>query len=303
MPQNAGPGQPVADLPWIHIDNPESPDLDEIARRENFHELDVEDCRHHGQLAKLVEHEHYSFLVAKRLEFDPSELTLQFRDFNVFITPQRVVTVPESKTDVIEKSVGRLRQQPRPIVVPRIVYTVLDVIVDEYAPALYRIGEEIDQIEDMVLEDPSPKSLQCIFRLRRTLLEFRRNSLLMRDLLNHFLRNHYDHEDPIYPYYRDIYDHLVRTIDGNISRPAHRRVGHLPVIGGQPNQRGDEDPHHLRHGRGADGGDHRRLWHECQDPGRAGALRLLDRHGPSGHQHRDGVVVFPAQRVVVTSAA
>ena len=213
MPQNTGPGQPIADLPWIHIENPDSPDLDEIARRETFHELDVEDCRHHGQLAKLVEHERYSFLVAKRLEFDSKDLTIQFRDFNLFITPQHVVTVPESESDVIEKAVGRLRQQPRPIAVPRIVYTLLDVIVDEYAPALYRIGEEIDQIEDMVLEDPSPQSLQCIFRLRRTLLEFRRNSLLMRDLLNHFLRNHYDHEDPLYPYYRDIYDHLVRTID------------------------------------------------------------------------------------------
>ena len=210
---SAGPGQKIGDLPWVHIADPDSPELDEIARQENFHELDVEDCRHHRQIAKITEHDNYTFLVAKCLQFNPQDLTLRFEDFNVFIKPDRIVTTPEGKTDVLQKAGDRLRSVARPVPVPKLVYTLLDVIVDEYLPALYHIGEEIDEIEDVVLQDPSPRGLQRIFHLRRMLLEFRRNTILMRDLLAHFVRNQHDRQDPLYPYYHDIYEHLMRTLD------------------------------------------------------------------------------------------
>ncbi len=209
----SAPGQQLADLPWLHVADADSPELDEIARRENFHELDIEDCRHHRQIAKITEHDHYNFLVAKYLRFDREALTLQFEDFNIFIKPERIVTVPECTTDVVDKALARLKTAARPVPVPKLVYTLLDVIVDDYHPALYCIGEEIDEIEDVVLEKPSPESLQRIFHLRRMLLEFRRNAIMMRDLLSWFLRNHQDSPDPLYLYYRDIYEHLLRTID------------------------------------------------------------------------------------------
>lgn len=210
---SSAPGQRIADLPWVHVADPDSPELDQIARQENFHELDVEDCRHHRQMAKIAEQENYTFVVAKHLRFEREALELHFEDFDIFIKPDHIVTVPEGTTDAPQKAQDRLRQAARPVPVAKLVYVLLDVIVDEYAPALYSIGEVIDEIEDLVLEDPSPQSLQRIFRLRRVLLEFRRNALSMRDLLNHFVREHHEMQDPLYPYYRDIYEHLLRTID------------------------------------------------------------------------------------------
>ena len=121
--------------------------------------------------------------------------------------------MPEGQNEVVEKASGRLAGAARPVTVPKLVYTILDVLVDEYLPALYRIGEEIDDIEDAVLENPAPQSLQRIFHLRRMLVEFRRNTIMMRDLLANFVRNQHDRPDPLYLYYRDIYEHLIRTID------------------------------------------------------------------------------------------
>ncbi|MBI3696288.1 MAG: magnesium/cobalt transporter CorA [Acidobacteria bacterium] len=206
-------GVPVGDLPWVHIPDPDSPELDEIARQENFHELDVEDCRHHRQIAKRTEHDNYTFLVAKALLFNREDLSLRFEDFNIFIKADHIVTVPEGKNEVLGRASGRLAGAARPVAVPKLVYTILDVVVDEYLPALYRIGEEIDDIEDAVLENPAPQSLQRIFHLRRMLIEFRRNTIMMRDLLSNFVRNQEDRPDPLYLYYRDIYEHLIRTID------------------------------------------------------------------------------------------
>jgi magnesium transporter len=209
----SGLGTRQGDLPWVHVADPDSPELDEIARQEQFHELDIEDCRHHRQIAKITEHGHYTFLVAKTLQFDPETLDLHFEDFNVFIKPGHIVTAPEGKTEVVAKAVTRLSGAPRPVPVSKLVYTLLDVIVDEYLPALYRMGEEIDLIEDDVLEKPSPASLRRIFDLKRLLIELRRNAIMMRELAAHFLRNQHDSPDPLYPYYRDVYEHLLRTID------------------------------------------------------------------------------------------
>jgi len=203
----------IRDLPWLHIPDADSPALDEVARQQGVHELDVEDCRHHRQMAKLTEYDKYSFLVAKVLLFSGERQQLHFEDFNLFLQPDRIVTVPEGKTEVTEKAAARLSAAPRPVSVGRLVYTLLDVIVDEYLPALYKLGEEIDRVEEEVLRDPAPRSLRRIFHMRRQLLEFRRNAISMRDLVSHFLRNQERGSESLYAYYRDIHDHLLRTID------------------------------------------------------------------------------------------
>jgi len=205
--------QRVADLPWLHLPDPDAAELDEIARQEGFHELDVEDCRHHNQIAKITEHDSYTFVVAKSLRAGSDSARLHFEDFNIFIKPDRVVTVPEGPSDVLEKAVARLSAAARPVRVAKLIHTLLDVVVDDYLPALDRIGEHIDQIEDAVLRDPSPHSLRRIFHLKRMLIEFRRNAIMMRELLAHFLRHRQDSPDPLHPYYRDVYEHVVRTID------------------------------------------------------------------------------------------
>ncbi len=206
-------GMRVRDLPWIHIPDPDSQALDDVAREQGFHELDVEDCRHHRQMAKYTEYPKYTFVVAKTLHLSPDRLRLHFEDFNLFIQPHQLISVPEGQADVTERAAARLHGMPRPVSVARLVYTVLDVIVDDYLPALYGLGEEIDRIEEEVLHNPVPRSLRRIFHLRRQLLEFRRNALSMRDLLGYFLRTQQNTAESLYAYYRDVYDHLLRTID------------------------------------------------------------------------------------------
>ena len=46
--------------------------------------------------------------------------------------------------------------------------------MDAYSPALDWFNETIDQIEDTVLEKPSPTTLQRIFEAKRGLIELRR---------------------------------------------------------------------------------------------------------------------------------
>src|SRR5262249_4726138 len=69
-------------------------------------------------------------------------------------------------------------------------------------------------IEREVLEHPEPKVLRRIFDLKRNLLTFRRVTSEMRELINAVLRREKGIvNDDLDHYFRDIYDHLVRTLD------------------------------------------------------------------------------------------
>jgi magnesium transporter len=86
--------------------------------------------------------------------------------------------------------------------------------VADYMPAIERIDEAIDQIEDQVFDKPTPSMLQSIFVLKRALLHLRRIIAPQREVLNKLARGDYaviDAEQRIF--FRDVYDHLVRLYD------------------------------------------------------------------------------------------
>src|SRR5437867_4005371 len=96
---------PITEAPWINFKNAGDPGLDVVAAREGFHPLEVEDCRHRNQIAKISEHEEYTFIVIKTIRFDRETFELEFDDFDLFVKPQRLVTVEEQNgCNVIDRA-------------------------------------------------------------------------------------------------------------------------------------------------------------------------------------------------------
>ena len=99
-----------------------------------------------------------------------------------------------------------------------LLYKITDNLVAGYMPAVEKIDDAIDQIEDQVFDRPSPRTLERLFALKRVLLAMRRIVLPQREVLNKLARDDYqviDPKDRIF--FRDIYDHLVRLHDLNES--------------------------------------------------------------------------------------
>jgi magnesium transporter len=206
----AMPKQPIAGFPWYDIDDPDSPELDELARKYSLHELDVEDCRKRPQRAKYTEQPHYIFCVLKHLHENER---LAFDDFDLFLGRDFLITVHKGSEEVVPRAVQRLTEE-NVSRVDRAGYIVIDSIVDEYMPQLDRIAEETAGIEDDVLENPDPEMLRDIFELKRKLIGFRRNAAGMREVVNAIIRRENGiAADDLDPYFRDIYDHLIRTVD------------------------------------------------------------------------------------------
>lgn len=212
QPPPASPLQPRPGcrLPWFEVEDPASPQLDDLARRFRLHPLQVEDCRHRPQRAKYEEHESYLFLVVKKI--DDGE-ALVFQDVDIFLGKDFLVTVTPGKLPLIDR-VHRHIAEDGALRVDRAFYFLVDSIVDEYSPVIDLIAEQTSDLEDTVLVDPGPAKLQTIFRLKRRLIEFRRIASGMREVVNAIMRKERGLVgDDLDPYFRDVYDHLVRTVD------------------------------------------------------------------------------------------
>ena len=140
----------------------------DFAVREGYHELDVEDCYHKRQIAKVVERTSYVFLVAKIARFEPKSLTLAFDDFDIFIKSDSLVTVEEHSGTRVERVCSRFPRasDPPAVDVNHLVYALLDEIVDYYLVTLDNIGESIHVLEDDVWKNPTPRTLEKIFKIK-----------------------------------------------------------------------------------------------------------------------------------------
>jgi magnesium transporter len=197
-------------VPWYDISDPASRTLDELAAKYQIHELQVEDCRHAGQRAKTEEYEHYIFTVLKQLQKDDK---LGFADFSIFLGRDYLITVHAAPSSVLEKLVHHARQQDVQRV-DKLFYMLVDLVVDDYLALLDDLTEEISQIENEVLQTPEPPVLRRIFRLKRKLIEFRRIAANTRDVVNQLIRREGGLlGDDLDPYFRDVYDHVTRTVE------------------------------------------------------------------------------------------
>jgi magnesium transporter len=201
-------------LLWLDIEDPAGPALDELAARYGFHELAVEDCRNHPQLAKIDPFPGYTFLIANSIRFNAETEELAVRELDVFLGERLLVTVHDGPSLAVQAVAARLREEPPRHAPVQVLYALLDTILDRFMPTLDEIGDTIDEIEESVLNGFDPGSLAKMSRLKRNLVAFRRAAVAQRELLNALSRR----DTSLVPaemqiYFRDVYDHVVTTME------------------------------------------------------------------------------------------
>lgn len=95
-----------------------------------------------------------------------------------------------------------------------LMWALADAIVDAYFPVFDALGDELDDLQDAVLRDPSPETLERVFRLKRQLIQMRHVIAPSRELFAQLTSREFGQiTDATVFYFRDVYDHLVRLND------------------------------------------------------------------------------------------
>jgi magnesium transporter len=199
-------------LTWYALDDPNDPKLDELATQYRLHPLHIEDCRSHNERVKSEETDEYLFYILKYiLSVDHGELTLG--TISLFVGRDYFISVRDARhsNDCV---LDRARLAPGEPPPGKLLYLILDTIVDSFFPSIDKSDDLIDELEDRVLDEPSPQTVEAIFDQKRKLIELRRVLVNTRDACNSMLRDPSDLiPDDLYPFFRDIYDHVLRLLD------------------------------------------------------------------------------------------
>jgi len=204
---------------WINIAGLHDPNqLQEIWDYFDLHPLVREDIVNTNQRPKIEAYTGNMYFVARMLTFDKEKFDLNVEQVSMVLGKDYVLSFQESDfpvfgpvIDRLEKAAPRLRNNGPDY----LAYALLDTIVDHYFTVLEAIGDEIEELEDIVLINNDAAVPSRIHALRRKLIFIRRSIWPLRDSLNNLLRDEspfIDEENKIF--YRDVYDHLVQVLDG-----------------------------------------------------------------------------------------
>jgi len=93
-------------------------------------------------------------------------------------------------------------------------HALIDASVDSYFVVLEKIGLKLEDIEDMILNNPSKETIEDIHKLKRNLIFLRKAVWPIREVASFLERN--DScliQKTTSQYFRDIYDHTLQLID------------------------------------------------------------------------------------------
>jgi magnesium transporter len=201
---------------WLDILRPDQADYAMLRELFRFHPLALEDAEHLGQRAKLDDYDKFQFLVVYGAATETAEED-DLVEVHCFLSERFLVSVHRDESPAFE-DVRRwcLAQPARAGEAVATLYRLVDELVDSFFPVLADFDDRIDVLEDSVFRRPDEAQLQEIFRMKRTLVGFRKAITPERDLFARLVTGALtlpgmtpDAEH----YYRDVYDHLIRISD------------------------------------------------------------------------------------------
>src|SRR3984885_1998203 len=206
-------------MPWYQLNDANDPKLDELAEQYNLHPLHIEDARTQGESVKVDTAPHYTFAVFKPVHLvadpdNPGEQTPAFSPIDIFASKDFLITISDPACPTTEQALDRARRDGDDEHPGKLLYLILDTIVDLYFPAIDHFDDRIDALEDKIFDNPSPEILQSIFAIKRELIDLRRVFVNTRAPSLHLQRDPHTTIDAAHqPFARDTYEHIARLLD------------------------------------------------------------------------------------------
>jgi len=204
---------------WIDIEGLQDIGLlDGIGGCYGLHPLILEDILNTDQRPKADDMEDYIYVVLKMLDFDPETLEIVSEQVSIVFGRNYVISLQEGREgDLFEPLRERIRGNKgriRKMGPDYLAYSLLDTIIDHYFIILEKFAERIEVLEDDLVNDPRPETLQQIHHLKREMIFLRKSAWPLREVVSVLEKSESDLIRPATKIFlRDIYDHAIHIID------------------------------------------------------------------------------------------
>ncbi len=191
--------------------------IEEIGHQFKLHPLVLEDILSPNQRPKLEDFGNYIFAVLKKLSWNQELEDFEYEQISLILGENYVISFQERDTNLFNPIYDRIqvpKGKVRVMGADYLFYVLIDIIIDDYFVVIEKVGEDIDNIEDILIKNPDPETLQNIYRLKRSSIELRKSIWPIREVINKLQREPANLiGDELQIYLRDIYEHIFRISD------------------------------------------------------------------------------------------
>jgi magnesium transporter len=199
-------------LAWIGLHEPTEEEFSSVAGEFGLHQLAVEDALEAHQRPKLERYDGTLFVVLRPARYIDETETVEFGEVHVFVGEDFVVTVRHGEASELRRVRDRLEGDPELLQLgpEAVLYAVTDRVVDDYAPVVAGLENDIDEIETEVFSGNAGVSRR-IYELSREVIQFQRATEPLSAILGELIGGAQDAE--LQRYLRDVQDHALRVIE------------------------------------------------------------------------------------------
>ncbi|MBL9187753.1 MAG: magnesium/cobalt transporter CorA [Opitutaceae bacterium] len=214
-------------LLWVDLDNPTPEETKTVLEGVfQFHPLAIEDCVQPNSLPKVEDYEEYLFIVTHAVDFTRTE-KFNTTELDLFLGRDYVVTFHTAPLRSVSTLIERYGKAagPGPRGPDRIAHTLIDLLVDHYAPVVDELRAELEEIEELVLakESGHKRLVNELLHVRNDFTKLRTIVRPQRDVIERMARGESKLiRAKLLPYFRDLRDNLAR-LEGTVAS-YHERL-------------------------------------------------------------------------------
>lgn len=209
---------------WINVERPTAATIAYLRANFPFHELNLEDVLETLQRPKLDEDDDYLYLALQFPVHIKATRTTTASEVDVFIGRDYVITLHDARIAPLGRFFDEVERSPELQAkvlgqgAERLLYYILDRLIDYCVPIARRISQKIEQIDEMMFEPDARRTIEEIATVRRDVIATRRiikPQVQIMNVLDRRVRAFFSQrdEEEIEAYYGDLVDGIAKIAD------------------------------------------------------------------------------------------
>lgn len=202
---------------WINVDGLGNPKLiEDLGKCFTIHPLIIEDIFNTWQRPKMEDQEQYIYLNLKMLSYPDTTKDIKIEHISMVIGHNFLISFQEDIGDIFDPVRERIRKEGRirKFGPDYLAYALIDGIVDNYFTVLEKLEEQVEDLEEELVANPTPASIQKVNLLKKDMIFLRKSVWPLREMINNLEQS----ESPLIQestriYLRDVYNHTIQVID------------------------------------------------------------------------------------------
>ena len=186
----AAPRPEAATVRWINVDGLHPWVVNQFADAYQLHTLAAEDTLQIPQRPKAEAYDDHLFVVVRMMRLHEENLSAE--QVSMFLKDGLLLTFQENDSeehlgdvwDPVRQRLTVKDSRIRRSGADYLLYALVDAVVDHCFPVLERFGDILEDLEPVVIEDPSPRLISHIYSIKRELSLLRRVLWPTRETVN-----------------------------------------------------------------------------------------------------------------------